>query len=600
MKIGIPKRRAGQIALTVLLIAVAALVLAACAPGGVPAQPAAATQAPAAQPTTAAAATGAPAATNAPAATSAPSTGNKVITVSYTQEPNNLSPLYTNQWFTANLFDLFLDNALITFNNKNEPIPWIAKEIPTAENGGITNDGKVITFHLRDDVKWSDGTPLTADDYVFTYQMIISDKNTVTSRDPFDTAVASVEAKDPHTLVVTFKEAFAPWMAKIFSHINSSVALPKHILEPVFQKDGTLDKADWNRAPTVGVGPFLFKEWETGSHLTFQANPDFWLGKPKADQIFFRIVPDDAAQLAAIKSGDVDIGVFISNSDVPDLQKLGTVDIPQVPSGFKESWFFNLSTDEGTKGHPALQDVNVRRALVMAIDREKIDKDLMLGLTKPALTFWDDMAQADPTIPLIPYDPAGAKKLLDDAGWKSGTDGIREKDGVKLKLRFVTTTREVRKNVQAIAQQAWKDLGVDTELINQPSDTFFNSYGDKGPVATGQYDIAEWSDSPNFPDPDTNKWLCSEIPSDKNPPGGNWQFLCDKDLDALFQQQAKTVDAAARNEIFKQIEKIIADKVYWVSIWDDPDLWTVNKKVTGVKFSGATPFWNSYEWDRTQ
>ncbi len=586
-----------------MLLALGAIIalMAACAPAVAPttAPPTAAPAQPTAAPAQPTAAPAQPTAVPAQP-TSAPSTGSKVISIAYTQEPNNLSPLYTNQWFTANLFDLFLANALITFNDKNEPLPWIAQEIPSIENGGISADGKVITFKLRDDVKWSDGVPLTADDYVFTWQMVMSDKNTVTSRDPFDSVVDKVEATDPHTLVVTFKEPYAPWMTTIFSRVNSSVALPKHILEPVFQKDGTLDNAEWNRAPTVGVGPFLFKEWETGSHLTFQANPDFWMGKPKADQIFFRIVPDDAAQLAAIKAGDVDVGVFISPSDVPELEKLGTVDIAKVQSGYKESWYFNMSADEATKGHPALQDANVRRAIVMAVDRDKIDQELLYGLTKPALTFWDGMAQADPNIEPIKYDPEGAKKLLDDAGWKVGADGIREKDGEKLKLRYLTTTREVRKNTQAIVQQAWKAVGIDADLVTHPSDVFFNSFGDKGPVATGQYDVAQWSNSPKFPDPDTVDWLCSEIPSEANPPGNNWEFICDKDLDALFQQQARTVDAKARTELFFQIQKMIADKVYWVSIWDDPDLWTISKKLTDVKFSGATPFWNAYQWDKTQ
>lgn len=589
-----------------ILATVIAALLIGCA--GVPAQPAPApapaqaTAAPAQATSAPAQATAAPAqATSAPAQpTQASAGGAKVITIAYTQEPNSLNPLYTNQWFTTNLLDFYDSTTLIMYNDKNEAIPWTVKEIPSVDNGGISADGKVITFNLRNDVKWSDGTPLTADDYVFTYQMIMSDKNAVASRDPYDKAVDKVEAKDPQTLVVTFKEPFAPWMAKIFSHLNATNAIPKHILEPVFQKDGTIDKADWNRNPTVGTGPFLFKEWESGSHLTFVANPDFWLGKPKVDQIFIRIVPDDTAQLAAIKAGDVDVGVFINPSDVPDLQKLGTVDVPQVSSGYKESWFFNLSAEGSTKGHPALQDVNVRRAVVMAVDREKIDQELLYGLRKPALTFWDDMPQADPTIQPIKFDPEGAKKLLDEAGWKVGADGIREKDGVKLRLRYVTTTKETRKNTQAIVQQMWKDVGIDADLQNIPSDIFFNPYGDKGPLATGQYDISEYSQAPNFPDPDSPLWLCSEIPSDANPPGNNWQFICDKELDALFQKQAGTVDSKARTEIFHQIAKIMSDKVYWVSIWDDPDIWTVSKKTSNIHFSGATPFWNSYEWDRTQ
>jgi peptide/nickel transport system substrate-binding protein len=506
--------------------------------------------------------------------------------------------MYTQMWFAGIVMDASLATGLLAFNEKNEPLPWIAKEIPTKENGGISADGKTLTYKLREDAKWSDGEPITADDYVFTWQMIMSDKNKVQTRAPFDPYVDKVEAKDAHTLVVTFKDPYPGWQTWIFTVVKLTNAIPKHILEPVFQKEGTLDNAEWNRNPTVGAGPFVFKEWQSGSHLIFTANPNFWLGKPKVDQLFFKIVPDDAAQIAAIKAGDTDIGTFISASDVPELQKISTIDVVKEQNGYRESWFFNLSArKDKTKGHPALQDVNVRRAVVMAVDRDKIVQEF--NLAPPPLTYWDGSPFGNPDLKPIPYDPEGAKKLLDDAGWKVGADGIRAKGGVKLKLRYITTDKEVRKNTQVVVQQMLKQVGIDTELINNTGDVIFQSYDQGGPVATGQYDIAEWSDGA-FPDPDTAYWLCSEIPSEAYPSGVNQWFICDEELDKLFKQEATTVDVQARIQIFQQIGKLIQDKVYWISLWDDPDLYTVSKKLSNIKFSGATPFWDSFEWDIKQ
>jgi peptide/nickel transport system substrate-binding protein len=569
------------------------MLLSACAPAATPVPP---TQAPApAQPTKAPEPTKPPAPTNTPAPTATPKP--KVVRVTFQQEPDNMNPLYTSMWFVYVLHGLWLNTGLLVYNEKNTPIPWVAKEIPSKANGGISADDKVITYKLREDAKWSDGEPLTADDYVFTWQMVMSDKNAVISRDPWDAYVDKVEAKDKTTLVVTFKEAYAPWQAKIFSMVNASQAIPKHILEPVFKKDGTIDKADWNRKPTVGAGPFVLKEWQSGSYLTFQANPNFWLGKPKVDQVFIKIVPDDAAQIAAMKAGEADIAPFISYQDMPEIEKLGTMNLVVAPSGYQESWFMNLSTEAKTKGHPALQDVNVRKAIVMAVDREKIIKDLLGGRTKVSATFWEGTPYADPNAKPVPYDKAGAEKLLDDAGWKKGADGIRAKGGVKLKLRYVTTTKDVRKNTQVIVQQMLKEVGVEVDLVNHSSDVFFNGYADKGPIAIGQYDIEEHSTSPAFPDPDFASWLCKEVPSDKNPSGTNNQFFCDKELDALFNKQATTVDPQTRTPIFFQISQIINDKVYWSSMWNDPDWWAVSKNMQNVKISGATMFWNAYEWD---
>ena len=370
---------------------------------------------------------------------------------------------------------------------------------------------------------------------------------------------------------------------------------PKHTPEPIFTASGTLDAADWNRAPAVGAGPFIFKEWESGSHIIFEKNAQWWGPAPKIDQIFIRIVPDDAAQEAAIKAGDTDIGVFLDYSQVQGITDTGKATVVSVLSGYDDGWYINLGPD----GHPALQDRNVRLALALATDRDKITKDLLLGLTDPPGTFWagtPPYGSAD--FAPYPYDPEQAKTLLDGAGWTVGADGIREKDGVKLSLRYVTNQRAVRKDIQAVTKQAWGELGIDVQLSN--SDILFNNFAEGGPVATGQYDIADWSDTGSFPDPDSSKWLCTEIPSADNPEGNNWQFYCNEELDALFRKAASTVDQQARIQVFHDIQQIMYDEVVWIGLFKDPDLWSISTRLTGVKFSGATPFWNVAEWELTQ
>jgi peptide/nickel transport system substrate-binding protein len=512
-----------------------------------------------------------------------PST-KKVATMIFTQEPESMNTMYTNMYFSQILQQAW-DVWAWQYDDQNKPYPVLVTEMPSIKNAGISADGKTITMHLRNDIIWSDGKPLTSADFKFTYEMYINPKNTVSTTYPYS-KLEGVETPDAHTVVMNFIEPFAPWLS------FWKGLLPEHILKPVFDKDGTLDNAPWNKAPTVGAGPFVFSEWQSGSFLRFVRNDKYWGKKANLDEIFVRIVPDDAAQIAALKTGDGDLGIFIAYPDIPPLEQAG-VKIVSVNSGYSEGWFINL----GDKGHPALKDVRVRQALAYAIDRFKIAKDLLLGKTQPGASLWDKMPYVDPTIKPYPFDPAKAKKLLDEAGWKMGADGVREKDGVKLVLRYGTTTKEVRQSAQAIVQQMLADIGVKVELLNYDSDIFFASYADKGPTYSGDLDIYEWSDVPTaFPDPDIAYWLCSEIPSDQNPQGLNAQFLCDKKLDELFRLQTTQVDFNQRVATFHQITKIMYDQVYWLSMWLDPDIWALSKRVEGVKLSGSTPFYNIGEW----
>lgn len=562
----------------------ASLVLAACSP--------------AATPTAAPQNTDAPAPTTAVQPTSAPAAEPKVVTISFTQGPDSLSPIYTSMWFSQITQPIWL-RGLWRFDPKGTAVPDLAAEVPTEANGGVSDGGKTITVKLNPDAKWSDGTPLTANDFVFTYEMIINEKNTVSTTYPYKEEIASVEATDAQTLVIKFNEPFAPWLTSVFAGSSTSTpVLPKHVLQPVFESEGTLDAAEWNRAPTVGVGPFVFAEWESGSHLRFVRNANWFGDAPEVDEIFFRFVPDDEAQMAAIKAGDTDIGVFLSFADLPEVEASGVALPASDEGGYIESWYMNFDPE---RSHPAMQDVRVRQAIVLATDREKITQDLLFGKTQPMGTFWSATPPfGNPDIKPWPYDPEQAKTLLDEAGWiDSDGDNIRDKeiDGAKvdLKLKYITNSRSLRKDMMAVVKQMWAQVGIEADLINYANDIYFGSYGENGPLY-GEFDVAQYSNAPAFPDPNVAQFRCDEIPTPENPVGDNFQGYCNAQLDEILSQASTAVNRDERIQLFYQAAQIMYDDVVWVGLWNDTDLWSVNNRLKNVEFSGGTPFWNVTDW----
>lgn len=548
------------------------------------------------------AATEAPAAPAAPQDTAAPtepapetSAERKVVTLIWTQEFDTLNPLYTNMWFVSVLYPVYMCQAW-WYDENNDPLPNLVTEIPSTENGDISEDGRTITLKLRDDIVWSDGTPITSADFKFTYDMILADSNAVSSRSPYD-LIESLETPDERTVVATFSKPYAPWLSSLFAGSAGISIIPAHVLQPVFEAEGTIDTAEWNKAPTVGCGPFVFEEWQSGSFARFVANDNFWLGRPKLDELFFRFVPDDASMIAALVAGDGDVGTFFAYSDLPQLEEAG-ITIMNSFSGFNEGWYINMHPE---KGNPALKDVKVRQALAYAFNREKLVQDLLLGRTDVAATDYDRSPWVDPTITPYPYDPEKAKALLAEAGWAdTNGDGTVDKDGVELVLKYGTTTREVRQDTQAVAQQDLAAVGIGVDLQSFDSDIFFSSYAEDGPSANFSLDIIEYSDSPQFPDPDASVWRCAEIPSDENPAGVNTTGLCDQTLEDMFVKQETQVDFAARQQTFYEITRYIFDNAYWIGLWQDPDLFGFSDRMTNVKLSGATAFFNVAEWDVTK
>jgi peptide/nickel transport system substrate-binding protein len=189
---------------------------------------------------------------------------------------------------------------------------------------------------------------------------------------------------------------------------------------------------------------------------------------------------------------------------------------------------------------------------------------------------------------------------LEESGWTdTDGDGIREDAaGNKLTLTTGSTIRQIRQDLQAVAQQQLLEVGIDLQTFSYDADILFASWSGGGPAALGELDIMEWSDSPDFPDPNTDYWLCDQLVSEENPHGWN-QFGCDETLSELFQRQSVTVNAQERMEIFHEITSYMNDQVYYIGFWDDPDIYIINPRVTGAKFSGVTQFYNIMEWDVT-
>jgi peptide/nickel transport system substrate-binding protein len=519
--------------------------------------------------------------------------GGKSVTILYPQELDSMNRMYSSMYFQEITQDLYLAPAW-TFDHDLNPYPVLVTEIPSVANGGINEDGTVITLSVRDDITWSDGEPITASDFVFTYEMYVSPDNITNTPYPYspdDGIIVSIEAPDDLTVVVTFTEPFASWLTTIFREV-----LPEHVLRPVFEDEGTLDNAEWNRNPTVGSGPFVFDEWEIGSFIRFVRNDNYYNEAANLDSVIIQFVTDDVAYVDTLIAGGGDFGTFIAYSDLPQLEDAGLT--PEfVNSGYNEQWLFNLR--EGL-GHPALQDVKVREALTLGFNRSVITEDLFDGRTYPASGYWEGSPYDNPDVDAPPYDPDRANQLLDEAGWvDSNGDGTRDKDGVELVLRYITNDRQVRQDVQAIVQQQYMDIGVGIEILNYPSDIYFNSYSAGGPVSTGDYDIAEFSTTGFFPDPNTTDFLCTEITSEDNPDGTNDRGYCNPEVDALFAEQNHTTDYDKRVDLFHQIDALIANDWVFVGVWFDPDLWVVNSRVVNSAVNGVRPFWNSNEWDVT-
>jgi peptide/nickel transport system substrate-binding protein len=513
------------------------------------------------------------------------------LSISFSQEPDSLNGLYSSMAYAQWIIDL-TNASLWDFTDTLEARPVLVEEVPSLENGGISEDFMTYTITLKEGLMWSDGEPLTSADLAFTYQMIEDPANNLIQGSAIRDAVESIEVVDDLTLKLTFN-APKPFPEDIAGSSGLSVILPEHVFGPVYEADGSIEFADENLNPTVFSGPYILSEWRVGEQMTFTPNPNYVLGQPSIENIVIRFFPDTDSQFAALAAGQLDIVPNISEGDIPRVAAISDdIEVVTVFGGYIESLWLNMRTDEHPEaGHPALQDVRVRQAIRYAIDREGLTGELLAGASSPTDSIYSRSPFEDTELGVTEYNPEEANRLLDEAGWvDSDGDGVRDKDGVKLELRYSTTTAGWRMNIQAVVQQDLAEVGIATILEAFPASEFFGTWANNGINAVGNYDISQYANNTALTNP-TNVTVyealnCEQIPSEDNQGGQNFTGFCSEEMDAASDVTLTSLDAAERQEAANTIQAIMAEEVPLVNLFPRGDNYVYNS----ARFEGPIQF----------
>jgi peptide/nickel transport system substrate-binding protein len=496
-------------------------------------------------------------------------------------EPDNLSLLLSTQAVTADLgylmFSFFFD-----YDDHDNFVPEIATEVPTLKNGGVSADYKTITYHMRPGVKWQDGVPLTSKDIVFTYHAIMNPNNNVQVRAGYD-QIASVEAKGDYTVVVHMKSVFSPIVAYFMCQQGGFSILPEHLLS----RYSDLNHVAWNNAP-VGSGPFKFKEWVHGDHITLDANPLYWRGPPHLKQIIFHIVPETNTIVTELQTHELD-GWFRADPAKYDQLK-GLSDYEIYVS--EENRFGHI--DFNTKD-PILNDVNVRRAVESAIDRVRIAKDATDGVYIPSDTDQSTFGWAnDHHAMFFPYNPNKAAALLDADGWKPGPDGIRVKNGKRLSLQLsYIGGQSIATKLAGLVQQEARAVGIEITQKPYPAPLFFNSAQAGGILNSGKYQLAYYGWVSGVDPDNSSLYRCNQFP----PQGQNSLFWCDRALDSAEVDALSTMDQERRKKDYETISGELGEQAPTIFMFAERRVDVVPKQFRNFKPSPAeSAFWNAWEW----
>jgi peptide/nickel transport system substrate-binding protein len=443
-----------------------------------------------------------------------------------------------------------------------------------AESWEVSRDGLVITFHLRRGVKWHDGQPFTAEDVLFTYQVTVDPKTPTAYAGDF-LKVKKAEVIDAYTFRVHYAKPFAPGL------MSWSVGiLPKHLLA------GTdITTSPLGRRP-VGTGPYKFKEWVAGQKIVLVSNPDYFEGRPYIDGTIMRIIPDTATMFLELRANGID------RMGLTPLQYTRQTENALFQKNYNKFRYLSFAyTYFGFNlKNPLFADKRVRQAIAHAVNREEIISGVLLGLGKAATGPYKPGTWAyNPKVRTYPYDPAQARALLAEAGWRdTNGDGRIEKEGKPFAFEIITNQgNEIRAKCAEIIQRRLAEVGMDVKIRVVEWSAFVNDFINKRKFDAT---ILGWT-IPMEPDL-YDVWHSSKT----GPQELNFVSFKNAEVDALIVKARETFDQKLRKHCYDRIQEILAEEQPYLFLYVPDALPIVHARFRGVETAPLGIGWNFIKW----
>lgn len=534
------------------------------------------------------------------------------VNIIYWQAPSILNPYLSGGTKDVESSSMIIE-PLGRFDESGNPVAWLAEEIPTVENGGLSEDLTTITWKLKPGIVWSDGTPFTSADVLFTAEYCMHPEGGCAQLAKFE-GVESIEAPDDLTVKITFSSP-KPYPYHAFMGAQSPIIQKAQFENCLGARAPECTEANFN---PIGTGAFRVTEFRPNDVISMEANPNYRdAAKPRFATVTFKGGGDAAsAGRAVMETGEFDYAWNLQLA--PDvIEGMAAAGKGQPISAFGtlvERLEINMTDPDPANGatrstvahpHPILSDIRVRKALSMAVDRELLVEVGYGQAGRPTcnLVPAPDIYASDNT-ECFAQDIEGAKALLDEAGWTVGAGGIREKDGKKLSLLYQTSTNAVRQDFQALIKQWWTEIGVETELKNIDASVFFG--GDPGSPDTFQKfyaDIEMYANNFEGTDPEAylSAYTAEKVPSPETQwQGENINRFVSEDYEALLAELGKTSDLAERGRIGRELNEMLTKDSYVIIPLVDRGRVSAHANSLGgvVLNTWDSELWNVADWYR--